>query len=231
VSRNLRTLAWAIPSAAWLLVMLMLQAPATAAAQACEEDAGGEDAGGDDEDGGFACEPPDSGTPPIAEPDASLPDGGGSIVDAGPDIGAACSCETVQGTGGGTIHVCTGARERDVCEDFECESSTVRDRPCPTRDVELCCEMSARGLYSQLYEDCDHPNCEAGFRAQCADFGGLISEGPCVIEEPSARGDDDDGGGCSVQPGRAAPDASTSALWLLGLALALWARRVGRARG
>src|SRR5687767_3805190 len=122
--------------------MPALHAPATAAAQACEEDdAGGEDAGSDDdEDGGLLCEPSDSGMPPIDEPDASLPDGG-TFVDAGPDVGAACSCETVQGSGGGTIHVCTGAREQDVCEDFECDSSTVRDRPCPIRDVQLCCEM------------------------------------------------------------------------------------------
>lgn len=226
MSRNLRTPALAILSTAWLLAAPALHAPAIATAQACEEDPGGEDAGVDDqadEDGGFVCEPADSGTPPIDEPDASLPDGG-ALVDAGPEPGAACSCESVERTGAGTIHVCTGAREHDVCDDFQCESSTVRARPCPTRGVELCCEMSARGLYSQLYEDCDHPNCEAGFRAQCSDFGGSISEGPCVIEEPSTSGDDDASGGCTVQPSVAARP-SAAALWLLGVALALRARR------
>jgi len=219
----------AILSTAWLLFAAGLHA--TAAAQTCDEDAGDEDAGGDDEDGGFVCEPTDSGTPPIDEPDASLPDSG-TVGDAGPDpIGQACSCETVEGTSAGDIHVCTGGRDRDVCERFECESSFVRDRPCPIRDVELCCEMPARGLYSQLYEDCDHPNCEAGFRAQCADFGGSISEGACVIEVPSMSDDDDSGGGCAVQP--SAPDerSSTTVLWLIGLALGLrrWRRVLRRA--
>lgn len=215
---------------AWLLVAAALYAPATGAAQTCNEDAGDDDAGGDDEDGGFACEPADSGTPPIDEADASLPDSG-AVVDAGPEpVGQACSCETVEGTSAGDIHVCTGGRERDVCERFECESSFVRDRPCPTRGVELCCEMPARGLYSQLYEDCDHPNCEAGFRAQCADFGGSISEGACVIEVPSTS-DDDSGGGCAVQPSGRDERSSATVLWLLGLALSLrrWRRVLRRA--
>ena len=222
MSRNLRTLALVSLAAAWLSAVLALHAPVTAAAQTCdEEDAGDEDAGGD-EDGGLACEPLDSGTPPIGEPDASLPDAGGE-VDAGGGAYPGCSCETAEGTGAGTIHVCTGAREADVCRSFECESGSVRDRPCPTRAATLCCEMYARGLYSQLYDDCDHPNCETGFRAQCFDFGGTITEGPCVIEEPGEDLDDDSSGGCTVQPLRSAR-GDAALLWLLGIALVLVAR-------
>lgn len=225
MSRNPRTLALAKLSTACLLAVLALHVPARVAAQTCdEEDAGGDEDGGSDEDGGLACEPQpsDSGVPPD-EPDASLPDASVG-VDAGDDVGAACSCETVENTGGGPIHVCTGARERDVCQQFECESSIVRDRACPTRGVELCCEMPARGLYSQLYEDCTHPNCEAGFRAQCGDFGGTISEGACVVEDTDGASDESSGG-CSVHGPARTSDSSTAFLGLLGIGLAVRARR------
>lgn len=202
-------------------MLLALCWPGRGTAQVCDEDAGDEDAG--DEDGGLACEPADSGMPPIDEADASLPDGG--AVDAGDETREACSCETIENTGAGTIHVCTGGRDRSVCSDFECESSVVRARPCPTRSVELCCEMRARGLYSQLYEDCDHPNCETGFRAQCHDFGGTLREGKCEIEELPTASDDDSGGGCSVRPESRASTWSAAALCLLGTALALRTRK------
>lgn len=231
MSRNPRTLALANLSAAWLLVSLALYAPASAAAQTCDEEDAGEEDGGSDEDGGLACEPVDSGTPdsgiPMEDPDASLPDASVD-VDAGGEIGAACSCETVENTGGGPIHVCTGARERDVCRQFECESSIVRDRACPTRGVQLCCEMPSRGLYSQLYEDCTHPNCEAGFRAQCGDFGGTIAEGPCVVEDTDGASDES-GGGCSVHAASRASDSSAALPGVLGLALAARIRRRARA--
>ena len=96
--------------------------------------------------------------------------------------------------------------------------------------VELCCEMPSRGLYSQLYEDCDHPNCETGFRAQCEDFGGLIRGGACKVEAPELPGDRDSGGGCSVSAATAPRLAHFGSLWLLGvgIALALRARRRSR---
>lgn len=235
MSRNPRTLALAKLSIACLLAALALQVPERAAAQTCDEEDAGDEDGGSDEDGGLACEPEpsDSGMPP-EEPDASMPDGpdSGAGVDAGDDVGAACSCETVENTGGGPIHVCTGARERAVCQQFECESSIVRDRPCPTTGVALCCEMPARGLYSQLYEDCSHPNCETGFRAQCSDFGGSISEGACVVEDTDGASDES-GGGCSVHGGGPTRESSAallgsfSLLGLLGIALAARIRRRG----
>ena len=227
MSRNLRTLTLANLSTAWLLAALALCAPASAAAQTCDEEDAGDEDGGSDEDGGLAgpmCEPSDSGTPVMPEPDASVPDGSVE-ADAGAEIGAVCSCETVQNTGGGAIHVCTGARERDVCRQFECESSIVRDRACPTSDVALCCEMPSRGLYSQLYEDCKHPNCETGFRAQCEDFGGSITEGACVVEDTDGASDES-GGGCSVHARARTFDPSTAVLCLLGIVLALRARKL-----
>jgi MYXO-CTERM domain-containing protein len=102
----------------------------------------------------------------------------------------------------------------------------VRDRACPTSGVALCCEMPARGLYSQLYEDCTHPNCEAGFRAQCTDFGGTISVGACVVEDTDSASDES-GGGCSVHGGGRTPNPSTALLCLLGIALAARTRRRG----
>jgi len=214
-----------------LLVASAARAPSSAAAQACDEDAGEELAGDEDagdEDGGLVCEPTDSGMPPLGEPDASLSDAGDvGGPDAGDPISTACSCEARTNTGAGVIHVCTGGRSEDVCASFECDSSNVRARPCPTNDVALCCEMSARGLYSQLYEDCDHPNCETGFRAQCSDFGGLVHEGPCVIEEEGSD-DDDSGGGCTVSARNATGGSAGAALWLIAISLWLRGRRRSR---
>jgi hypothetical protein len=228
VSRNLRTLALAKVGTAWLLAALALYAPSGAAAQTCDDEDAGDEDGGSDEDGGLpglVCEPSDSGIP-MQEPDASVPDGSVE-VDAGAVVGAACSCETVENTGGGAIHVCTGARDHDVCQQLECESSIVRDRACPTSDVVLCCEMPARGLYAQLYEDCEHPNCETGFRAQCTDFGGSITEGACVVEDTDGASDES-GGGCSVHARTRSFDFSAGALCLLGVALAARSRRRNR---
>lgn len=221
VSRNLTTRGLVIACCAGLLAISALHGPRRAAAQLCDDDAGDEDAG--DEDGGLSCEPVDSGAPPTGEPDASWPDGGG--FDAGDVASDACSCDTVASTSAGTIHVCTGARERYECRYLECTTTIKRAQPCPSSRVELCCEMTSRGLYSQLYEDCDHPNCEAGFRAQCHDFGGAVHEGPCAVDERPAS-EDDSSGGCSAAGARAA-GWSAALLWLAGLALALRsARRV-----
>lgn len=228
MSRNLRTTVLATLSTAWLLAAFALCAPPSTAAQVCDEEDAGDEDGGSDEDGGLVCEPSDSGMP-VAQPDASTADGGGGEVDAGGDIGAACSCETVENTGGGPIHVCTGARERDVCQRFECESSIVRDRACPTSGVALCCELPARGLYSQLYEDCTHPNCETGFRAQCGDFGGTITEGPCAVDDTDGASDES-GGGCSVHARTRTPGLSGVMLCMLAIALAMRARKT-RSRG
>lgn len=228
MSRNPRTLALLQLSTACLLAALALQAPLRVAAQTCDEEDAGDEDGGSDDDGGLACEPAsgDSGVPSDGA-DASLPDAG-AFADAGDHNGAVCSCETDENTGGGPIHVCTGARERDVCRQFECESSIVRDRACPTSGVALCCEMPVRGLYSQLYEDCTHPNCEAGFRAQCVDFGGSVSKGACVVEDADGASGGS-GGGCSV-PGRGrTSDPSTALLCMLGIALAVRIQR--RTRG
>jgi len=227
VSRNLRTGSLAIVGFVASLVgcagAIALLAPSRVAAQVCDEDAGDEDGGA--EDAGLTCEPADSGAPPMAEPDASFPDGGGPGVDAGGDSSEACSCDTVTNTTAGTIHVCTGARERYECRYLECTTTIKRDRACPTRSVELCCEMPSRGLYSQLYEDCDHPNCEAGFRAQCHDFGGSITAGACVVEE-SDPASEDSAGGCRAAPSqRAAGPSTLLALGLAVLVLALRARR------
>ena len=200
-----------------MLAAFAVHAPSGAAAQVCDEDAGDEDAG-EDGDAGLVCEPADAGMPPFGTPDASLPDGGG-LVDAGGDASDACSCETVENTGAGSIHVCTGARERYECRYLECNTTHKRDRPCPTRGVELCCEMPSRGLYSQLYEDCDHPNCQTGFRAQCRDFGGTIREGACLIEEPGSESDDP-GGSCSAAARTRSPLWSGAIGWLVAIALA-----------
>lgn len=228
MSRNLRTLPLATLRTAWLLAALALYAPASAAAQTCDEEDAGDEDGGSDEDAGLACEPPSDSGVPMQEPDASAPDASVEVDAGNGDVGTACSCETVENTGGGRIHVCTGARERYVCQQLECESSIVRDRACPTSGVALCCEMPSRGLYSQLYADCEHPNCDTGFRAQCEDFGGSITEGPCVVEDTDGASDES-GGGCNVHPRARTLDPSMAVLCLLGIALAMRARKA-RAR-
>lgn len=155
--------------------------------------------------------------------DASIDAG----ADASIDLGHACSCESVEGSDQGRIHVCTGAQSAEACRDFTCETGTVRNRPCPITAVKLCCNLSVRDEYSQLYEDCTHPNCETGFRAQCVDFGGFITEGACDIEMHDEYAENDSGGFCSVSRiGGGHPPA-----WLALVAVALglgWRRRASR---
>jgi MYXO-CTERM domain-containing protein len=89
--------------------------------------------------------------------------------------------------------------------------------------------MRSRDLKTHLYEDCDHPNCESGFREQCERFGGSVEEGPCEAPEPPDNidnrpdEDDDDRGFCAVSaPG--ADRGAPAALLLLGV-VGLLARR------
>lgn len=206
-------------------------APHAAHAQACTDDDGGVQS---DDDGGM-CSEPDSGMNPIDMPDGSIsapPDGGADAgrPDASIDIGDACSCETAEGSDQGVIHVCTGSQDPTTCASFTCESARVRYRPCDTSDVKLCCDMRSRDLYSQLYNDCTHPNCEAGFRAQCTEFGGSITDGPCDIEQHDTYRDeyDDDSGGCSVSGVGSRATAPTWLLLIVGLAFGAQARNRSR---
>lgn len=197
----------------------------------------------DPEDGGLLCDPDDDGgigDGGAFDPDddagldeGTVGDGGLSDGDAGLDAGATigeydeCSCEAEVGDDDGRIHVCTESFEPDVCETFRCTRGTVRGRPCPRSGSRLCCEMRSRGLKSHLYEDCDHPNCESGFRQQCEDYGGSILEGACEApERPDiiVDEDDDDGGLCSVHAvGR--PHGRGLAVAFVGLPLSLLLRR------
>jgi len=146
--------------------------------------------GGRGGDGGGGATEGGSGGAPDAGRDAGVTDagqgdGGGTSMpsDSGmPDMTAACSCESASGSGSRKIHLCTGSFDRDVCRAFEfsCELGTKRSARCDEDSrVKLCCDMPARGLYTYLYEDCTHPNCETGFRAQCADFAGEVVLGLC----------------------------------------------------
>jgi hypothetical protein len=115
-----------------------------------------------------------------------------------PGTVAACSCETALNSDG-HIHLCTGSFDRDTCRSFDCDEGSPRSARCPGDSVRLCCTMEARKLYSQLYEDCTHPNCESGFRAQCDEFGGVVSEGPCDAPELPDDPDTDTGSSdCSL---------------------------------
>jgi MYXO-CTERM domain-containing protein len=194
---------------------LLLGAPRAAAAQQCDADDAGEqclDDAGLDGDGGL-------------EDDAGL----GAPADAGSGSGVACSCDA-RSEKGGSIHVCTGSFDSEVCETLSCELGEVWQRPCSIKGVRLCCEMPARQLYANLYDDCTHANCRAGFFAQCQDFGGSVYEGPCRAQlewaqrnpSDSGKDDDDDDGWCSVARGVGAGSssgASTGGLLLLALAL------------
>jgi hypothetical protein len=153
-------------------------------------------------------------------------------MDASIDIGHACSCESAEGSDQGLIHVCTGSETADGCRRFSCESGTVRNRPCSTHEVKLCCSMGARELYSQLYEDCTHPNCEAGFRAQCLEFGGAISEGACDLEQHDMYEDSRGGGGgfCSVGSIGAGRGAAGAGLCFVLASVGLGVRRRSRLR-
>jgi len=173
--------------------------------------------------------------------DAGTSDGGLSIpdagmgVDAGTDGGAgldastepattkACSCDVAENSDG-LIHVCTGSFKESVCKQLSCEESYVQPKRCPEEGIRLCCEMEARGLYSQLYDDCTHPNCESGFRAECEDLGGRIALGACDAPEEPDDPDTEtsaDSGSCAVGHARSnklgAPGFSLLGLTLLGL--------------
>jgi hypothetical protein len=115
----------------------------------------------------------DAGAPPTAG------DGSG---DGSPDGvgGSLCSCETLDESDG-LLHLCTDSYEREVCEQFSCARGSERARACPSRGVQLCCEMPKQGTQSRLYDDCTHPNCESGFRDQCGDFHGTVHEGDCDV--------------------------------------------------
>jgi hypothetical protein len=198
----------------------LLLASAGSAQDRCEQDAGGlcED------DGGVDMEPADAGSDAGVPPPAGGSDGGAG--DGG--SGVACSCHTEsEADEGQRIHVCTQSFDRDVCREFGCERGTARGRSCPAEGVRVCCEMPGRGLQSHLYEDCTHANCESGFREQCREFGGSISQGAC--EGGGGSGslggsddpDDDDAQGCAVSaPGRRfALPISLGVLVLLGASL------------
>jgi hypothetical protein len=208
--------------AALLCMAFALMSASPSHAQVC-----GDDDAGDEEDAGL-CED-DAGA---EEVDASMPLADGGAIDAGidagsVDVGYACSCTAHERDEQGTIHVCTGSEDRDVCASFSCTVGTVRYRPCDQEAVRLCCTMPSRGLYSQLYEDCDHPNCETGFRAQCRAFGGTVAEGACELEEHDAYEEADGGGFCSMQPSRG---GARPPVWLVLMAASLGVitRRVRR---
>jgi uncharacterized protein (TIGR03382 family) len=210
------------------LAGLVLFIAGSARAQLCSADAGC--------DAGTDAGPSDAGTGDAGASDggmsidASVPDAG--VSDAGMDAGgspgntAACSCETAVNSDG-LIHVCTGSFDRDVCRTFDCQEGSVRSARCSDQPVRLCCTMPARMLYSQLYEDCTHANCESGFSQQCTEFGGTISVGACQAPELPDDPDTETGdGGCSVG-GRPNPAAWSVLALALGLLLA---RRRTRAR-
>ena len=172
----------------------------------CDLDGGCSDGGAPDasvadagaSDAGMSM--PDASAPTgDAGPIASMPDGGSGPDD--PGAVAACSCETALNSDG-LIHVCTGSFDRDTCRSFDCEYGPPRSARCPDQSVQLCCTMEARHLYSELYENCTHPNCVSAFRAQCDDFGGVVSVGACDTPELPDDPDTDTGGSdCSLQPG------------------------------
>lgn len=197
------------------MLTLLLALPTAGLAQ--DSDAGAED---------------DAGIDVVGDADAGIDDGG--MPDAGPRV--ACSCEIVEDRGEeGTVHTCTGTFDEGLCDSFSCERSNPLQRACPTAGIDLCCDMGSRGLYTNLYDDCTYPNCEAGFRAQCADFNGIVYQGPCGDQDgddsSSRRSDPDSGKGlggfCSVggQLGAASPLRGAAPLACLGALLALAYRR------
>jgi hypothetical protein len=193
----------------------------------CTMDAGCGDAGAD-------AGPTDAGADSGASDagmsmDASIPDGGAAADAGNPDGGgesastAACSCETALDSDG-LIHVCTGSFDRDVCRTFGCEEGSPRSARCPGDSVKLCCTMPARMLYSQLYEDCTHANCESGFTAQCTEFGGTVTPGACMTPELPDDPDTETGDDSSCSLGHGRPAAGGWSLLGLGIA-ALFVRR------
>jgi hypothetical protein len=212
--------------------------PGLAQGQMCDLDASSCD-GGSPDGGASDTSVPDGGGPPdggmsmldgsttgdASAGDAAVPDGGAS---EDPGTVAACSCETALNSDG-LIHLCTGSFARDTCESFACEEGSARSARCPGDAVRLCCTMEARRLYSQLYEDCTHPNCDSGFQAQCLDFGGVITLGPCAAPELPDDPETETGesASCSLHP--VASSRGPAALWLTLLSLvALRMRRKRR---
>ncbi|HEX2677318.1 MAG TPA: hypothetical protein VHM19_11775, partial [Polyangiales bacterium] len=121
----------------------------------------------------------------------------------------ACSCTTNRNYDDlGTVHVCTGSIDMKACDTLSCSHGNHRAYACSSDDVRLCCELPHQ-LYSQLYDDCDHPRCELGFRAECESEGGRIHSGACDIPDNVKKGSGG-GGICSVarasssEPGRCA---------------------------
>jgi hypothetical protein len=146
-----------------------------------------------------------------------------AAVDGGGESVASCSCETALNDNG-RIHVCTGSFDRSTCRSFSCDVGAPRSGRCPDRQVLLCCTMSARHLYSHLYDDCEHPNCEAGFRAQCDDFGGTVTAGACQAPELPDDPDTEVGTSCALQPPGTSNGSPLPWSLLFGL-LCLGARR------
>ncbi len=220
----------------WVAFLCLTLASATVFADAgtgsLDAGAGSLDAGAGSLDSGAGGM--DSG-PGSFDAGSSSADGDAGDLDAGPppDAGpgvptVACSCEADMGFDERHIHLCTGSYDEDVCKSFTCREGTPRTVRCRDRDsVRKCCSMPARGLYTYLYEDCTHPNCETGFLAQCRDFAGTVVDGPCEGTTPD---DPDpfssDSGGCSVSP--RLPRAGLSALLPALLGLCLLVRRRAR---
>lgn len=201
----------------WVALGAWQGCPRTALAQRCDEDAAS------------ACFD-DAGTENDAGPVGGVVHHG---ADAGADAAAragteACSCTTNDSEeldtsdSPGRVHVCTGSLDPEVCEDLDCERGIFEKRACDSSSVRYCCEMP-NGLYSQLYENCDHPRCEQGFVAQCEDFGGTLLPRACDVPD-DVKETDDGGGFCSAVPGRTSP-ASAALLVLVGLALGVRRRR------
>jgi hypothetical protein len=204
----------------WLLVALSAGFATGVRAQVCEDDAGALC----DDDGGAAGQDAAVGAAPGGDDDAGA-------------TGAACSCTTDDNESGqGRVHLCTGSSEADICATLDCDRGTFRGSPCSTRAARLCCSMPSRGLYTQLYDDCAHPNCEAGFLAQCRDFAGEVSEGACEVGSGSFDAsdhddpDEDEGGFCSVSRVGGGDGQRGVGLWLGLLGGLLVARARRRAR-
>lgn len=191
---------------------------------------GGADAStsGGDNGGGATLGNAGGEMPGDAGADAGTTDAGSS--DAGsvnmsmdastPDQTAACSCESDMGSGAREIHLCTGSFDRDVCRSFSCTEGTLRSARCDDDSpVKLCCDMPARGLYTYLYQDCTHPNCETGFRAQCADFAGEVVTGRC--DAPGLPDDPNTGFETTSSCGVSQRSSTPSWLWLSGSSLML----------
>lgn len=193
---------------------------------------GGTGATGSPDDGGFANSGGNGSDQATASGgnDTSGPTGGagsdqgtGSGSNDGSSPSAVCSCQTDEGEGARRIHLCTGSFDGAVCDALSCKG-TLRKASCDDDSpVRLCCEMEARKLYTYLYADCTHPNCEKGFRAQCKDFAGEVRDGMCVgappVPEPP---ENDDGGSSSCRNAiakRSTTSSAQSVLWLLTIGL------------